>query len=591
MTYKRSLASLSSAQAYTSLAVYLRLLKVSAPYWLSFVIGFFGTVLATGADSALAWAVKPLVDEGLIKRSHELLIWLPFIVVGIFALRSVTYFLSNYYLIRVGRNVVRDFRQKIFAHLMHLPAAFYDKESSGKLLSLIIYNTEQVATASTESLLTVLQEGMTLIGLTIVMFLISWQLTLLFMVTTPFISLIVRFNSRRLRMLSSNVQKTMGDVTQVAEEGIENYRVIRIFGGDEYEKNKFNTVTQLNRHREMKVVATNALGTSLVQIIASIAIALIIYIAILPSLHVTVGDFAALITAMLRILTPMKRLTKVNSEIQKGVAGAHSIFTLLDAEAEKDNGTQAIVRAKGKIAYQNVNFIYPRSHKQVLNEINFTVEPGQTVALVGRSGSGKSTLVSLLPRFYDVSSGAIVIDGHNVQDYKLSDLRKQFAFVSQHLSLFNDTIARNIAYGSLEEATEEKIIKAAKAAHLYEFVTGLPEGFNTPIGENGLLLSGGQRQRIAIARALLKDAPILILDEATSALDTESERHIQAALVELMRERTTLVIAHRLSTIESADKIMVMDHGRIVEIGSHKELLQLDGVYATLHRLQFKDEE
>jgi subfamily B ATP-binding cassette protein MsbA len=579
-----------SIDSYTSWAVYLRLVKSALPYWLFFVIGFLGTIFATGTDALLIRGLKPLMDdwESLIHGGQWWFSWLPLLIIGMFLLRSIAYFLSNYYLTSVGRNIVRDFRKRIFAHLMHLPAGYYDKESSGKLLSTLIYNTEQVATASTEAVLTILQEGMKLTWLFIVMFSISWQLTLVFMATAPVVSLIIRYSSKRLRLLSSNVQSSMGDLTHAAEEGIENYKVVRIFGGEEHEKQKFFEAAHKNRHREMKVVVTSSLGTSLTQLITSIPIAIIIFVATMPSLHISFGGFGAFIVAILTMLTPLRRLTKINTEIQRGVAGAHSIFALLDEELEKDTGTKTLKSALGKIEYNNVSFRYPRTRKSVLHDIDFKIEPGQNIALVGRSGSGKSTLVGLLPRFYDVFSGDILLDGVNIQDYKLLDLRKQFSVVSQHLTLFNDTIANNIAYGSLHDATEDKILKAAEAAHILEFIKTLPDGLNTMVGENGLLLSGGQRQRIAIARALLKDAPILILDEATSALDTESERHIQAALETLMKKYTTLIIAHRLSTVEHADKIVVLDHGKIVESGSHSELLKLKGEYAKLYNLQFK---
>jgi subfamily B ATP-binding cassette protein MsbA len=380
----------------------------------------------------------------------------------------------------------------------------------------------------------------------------------------------------------------MGDLTHLAEEGIENYKVVRVFGGEEYEKQKFFATVNQNRQREMKVVATSALGTSLTQLITSIPIAIIVFIATRPSLQIDLGGFGAFVFAVIRMLTPLRRLTKINTEIQKGVAGAHSIFALLDEEHEKDTGTKTIKRISDSIEYKNVNFCYPHTKKTVLHDINFKIKSGQNIALVGRSGSGKSTLVGLLPRFYDVTNGEILIDGVNIQKYKLTDLRRQFSVVSQHLTLFNDTIASNIAYGSLKDATTAKIEQAAEAAHILDFIKGLPDGLNTFIGENGLLLSGGQRQRIAIARALLKDAPILILDEATSALDTESERHIQAALEQLMKNRTTLVIAHRLSTVEHADKIIVLDNGNIIESGTHKQLLKLNRQYAKLYKMQFK---
>lgn len=574
-----------------SLEIYLRLLKSARKYWVFFVIGIISTILATGTDSAFSWAIKPFVDIGLVARNQTLLHWMPLVVIVAFTIRSITYFFSNYYISRVGRSIVMDYRCKIFSHLMHLPASFYDDQSSGKILSLMIYNSEQLASATTEALLTIMQEGFTLIGLIVVMFVVSWQLTLMFMLTAPLVSLIIRYNSKRLRLFSGNVQKSMGDVTHIAEEGIEGYKVVRIFGGEEYEKQKFNKVAKVNRYREMKVVVTNALGTSMVQIIASLPMAIIIYVATSSYVHITVGGFATVIAAVLRLLTPLRRLTKINTEIQKGIAGAASIFDLLDSDLEKDQGAKTLESAPKVVAYENVSFTYPKAHKEILHDISFRVMPGQTVAVVGRSGGGKSTLVSLLPRFYDVNKGKICFDGVNIQDYKLTDLRKQIAFVSQNLTLFNDTIAHNIAYGCLEKVTEDKLKQAADLAHLSEFINHLPAGMNTLIGENGLLLSGGQRQRIAIARALLKDAPILILDEATSALDTESEFYIQAALEELMKKRTTLVIAHRLSTVERADKIIVIDNGKIAEVGNHQELLIADGLYAKLYRMQFKENE
>lgn len=581
------------SNVYSSWVVYFKLLKTAMPYWPSFVLGVVGAILATGTDAAMTFSIKPLLDNWSTGREQGWFVWLPLLIVFVLLVRGTSYFISTYFLSRVGRNVVRDFRQKIFAHLMHLPVRYYDKESSGKLLSTLIYNTEQVAQASTEALLTVSQEGLLLVFLIVTMCLLSWQLTLMFAITAPVVTCIIRYSAKRLRRLSTNVQGTMGDLTHVAEEGIENYKVIRIFGGEEYEKKKFFAVAHQNRQREMKVVATSALGTSLTQIITSVPIAVIVYVYAHTSLYVSLGisGFSAMIVAILRLLTPLKRLTKINTDIQKGVAGAHSIFALLDEELERDVGTKVVERVQGKIEYRNVSFSYPGSKKTVLHNINFIAEAEQKIALVGCSGGGKSTLVSLLPRFYDLISGSIFIDDVNINDYKLSVLRKQFATVSQHLTLFNDTIARNIAYGSMEDVTEDKIVQVAEAAHILEFIKHLPEGLDTMIGENGLLLSGGQRQRIAIARALLKDAPILILDEATSALDSESERHIQLALDTLTKKRTTLIIAHRLSTIEHADKIIVLDRGEIIEFGDHAELLRLNGHYAKLYSMQFKNKE
>lgn len=571
---------------------YLRLLKAAQPYWLYFVIGIIGTILAIGTDSALAWAIKPFIDQGLVARQKWLLQWLPLIIIGALIIRGGAYFISNYYISRVGRSVVMDFRAKIFSHLMHLPASFFDRGASGKLLSLVIYNTEQVAAASTDAILTILQEGLTLIGLIVVMFIISWQLTLLLMVTAPIVSLVIWYNTKRLRFLSGTVQSTMGDLTHIASEGIEGYRTIKIFGGEEYEKQKFLHTVKSNRNREMRVIVTNSLGSSLVQILTALPLAAVIYIATLPSLHISVGAFGAIIAATLRLLTPLRRLTKINTDIQKGIAGAASIFALLDTPSEKDTGTFIPTKVNGSIEYQNINFGYANNDgKKVLHDINFAINPGQVVALVGRSGSGKSTLVSLLMRFYDVTSGSILVDGIDINQYKLSSLRRCFALVSQNITLFNDTIAHNIAYGNLENADKDKILQAAKIAHVYDFAKNLPQGLDTMVGENGVMLSGGQRQRIAIARALLKDAPILILDEATSALDTESEFYIQEALAELMRHRTTIVIAHRLSTVEHADNIIVMQEGHIIETGNHQELLAKEGTYSKLYRMQFSDTE
>jgi len=569
--------------------VYKRLLRYAWRFWPAIVLGILGTIVLSGADAGFTWVIKPILDKGFIAKDKAFIRWLPLGIILAFIVRGAAGFVSNYYMGSAARSVVMRFRQDIFAHLLKMPATYYDNNSSGQLLSALIYNVEQVAKASTDAIVTVVQESCFITGLIVVMILTSWKLSLLFIITTPVIATIARRSSKRMRSLSKGLQGTMGEITHVAEEAIEGYKVIRIFGGEQYESAKFNTATENNRYRELKVIATNTLASGGVQLVAGAVIALTLYLATMHTSNISAGGFTSMIAAMLALLKPMRNLTTVNSTIQKGIAGAESIFQLLDQPAENDQGKLTLAHAKGAIEYRDISFAY-HPDKPVLQQINFTAAPGQTIALVGRSGSGKTTLVNLLPRFYDTYLGNIFIDGVDTRSYNLSELRNQFALVSQHVTLFNDTIAHNIAYGRLSEVSEAQVIEAAKAAHAMEFIEQLPKGIYTLVGENGVLLSGGQRQRLAIARALLKNAPILILDEATSALDTEAERHIQAALEELMHNRTTLVIAHRLSTIENADKILVLDAGRIVEAGKHAELLEKNGYYARLYRMQFKDE-
>lgn len=571
--------------------IYRRLFPYIKPHMAIFIVGVIASMLYSGVDAYFAHFMKPLLDVGFIQRNNNFIRNVPFIIMGIFVARGIVSFIANYFMARIGRDIVRTLRNEIFAHLTKLPKDYYDHSSSGTLLSKIIYNTDQVASACTNAITTAVQAAALIVGLFIVMLMINWRITMIYVVALPTIALIVRYASKRMRRVSRSSQDSLGFVSHVAEETIENNQVVKVFAGQEYETKKFEAYSQLNRNLALKIVVTKAMSTSVVQFIGAAVLAFTIYLTTLhgSSVSLTAGGFVALVVSMIGIMKPMRDLTDVNNIIQQGMAGAQSVFELLDQPVEPNHGQQVMARAKGLIQYKNIEFSYSTSRAPVLRDINFSVEPGKSVAFVGRSGSGKSTLVSVLPRFYDIHKGEILIDGINIQDLALTTLRQQIAIVSQQVTLFNDTIRHNIAYGALADATEEQVWQAIEGAHATKFIQNLPEGINTLVGENGVLLSGGQRQRIAIARAILKDAPILILDEATSALDTESERHIQAALNQLMQNRTTLVIAHRLSTIENADEILVVDDGRIIEQGSHAELLARGGHYAELHNLQFND--
>ncbi|MCD6046954.1 MAG: msbA [Gammaproteobacteria bacterium] len=577
-------------QKHKHLHVYFRLLLFSKQYWFALILGLGGNILAAAANASFTGMLKPVLDKGFIARDMHFIKWLPLIVFGAFLIRGVANFIGDYYMAWVGRQVVMRFRQEIFYHLLKLPADFYDQTSSGKLLSTIIYNVDQLAKASTDAVVTVVQESCFVIGLIVVMFINSWQLSLIYIVAVPIIALTARYASKRMRRLSKNLQASMGETTHIAQEAIDGYQVIRIFGGQTYEYEKFKKVTEQNRSREVKVTATNSIAGGLVQQVAGIAIAVIVSVATLSTSHITAGGFAAMLAAMLAILKPMKNLTNVSSTIQKGIAAAESIFDLLDTPTETDTSQKVIHNPRGELVFEQVSFQYPNSHKKILSDLSFTIPAGKITAIVGRSGAGKSTLVKLIPHFYSQYEGKILLDGTELQAISLASLREQIALVSQNITLFNDTIANNIAYGSMSKASREDIERAAKAAFADDFIQHLPQKYDTLIGDDGILLSGGQRQRLAIARAILKNAPILILDEATSALDSESEYFIQEALADLTKNRTTIVIAHRLSTIENADQILVLDHGTLVECGVHEELLAHGSYYTKLHRMQFKQE-
>ena len=574
--------------------LYQRLLGYVRPHAKVFGVAVLGMVAAAATEPLLPAFIKPLLDGGFAPGSAK---WPPVVyaaaVVGLFVLRGILSFSSSYCTAWVGNRVVLDLRAAMFARLVRFPTRFFDDNSSGVLLSKVAYDVAGVTAAATTVLTVAVQDSIRVLGLLGYLFWINWKLTLIAVVVGPPIAFAVRLLSRRLRTMARQAQSAMGDLAHVLEETIECNRVVKVFGGQEYEARRFAHANQKLRGYNMRQTVPAALTTPITHTLAAVALAIIIYIALQDSLasRTTVGEFASFILAMLMLLTPLKHLTEINAPLQRGLAAAESVFGMIDTPIEEDSGTVALPRARGEVVYENVSFTYPTRTEPALSGIDLAIRPGETVALVGGSGGGKTTLVNLLPRFYVPGSGRVLLDGHDLQTLTLESLRASLALVSQDVVLFNDSVYANIAYGRMGGASEREVVAAAEAAHALGFIRETPEGLNTLIGENGLRLSGGQRQRLAIARALLKNAPVLILDEATSALDTESERQVQAALETLMRGRTTIVIAHRLSTIERADRIVVLERGRIVETGRHAELLALEGVYAKLYRMQFAVEK
>ena len=573
----------------TSLQLYLRLLRYVKPYWVPFALSIAGMVVTAITEPAFPALLKPLLDGSFVHKEGGLLVWLPALIVAVFLVRGFASYLSDFTIGWVANKVVMDLRNAMFANLVRLPTNHYDNHTSGSLISKFTFDVLQVTGAATSVISVLFRDSLTIAFLLGYLFFLNWKLTLVALLVGPPAVAITRGFSSRLRAMSRAEQTAMGDLNHTLEESIGCHRVVKVFGGQDYEAKRFDSGANKVRRFNMKMTSAAAANVPLVQIIVSIALALIIYLAVRQAAadETTVGGFVSFLTALLLVFAPLRRLTGVNQTLQRGLAAAESVFRLMDERPEADTGTREIGRVKGKIEFGSVSFSYPGSVRPALNRVSFSIEAGETVALVGASGAGKSTLANLLPRFYTPESGQILLDGIDIATLKLASLRANIALVSQDIVLFNDTVAANIAYGRLSGTREAEIVAAAEAAHAMQFIVDMPQGLATLIGENGVRLSGGQRQRLAIARAFLKNAPVLILDEATSALDSESERHIQEALETLIKGRTTLVIAHRLSTIERADRIVVLDDGRVAEEGRHADLLASGGIYARLYRLQY----
>ncbi|WP_439327633.1 lipid A ABC transporter ATP-binding protein/permease MsbA [Lonepinella sp. BR2357] len=547
-------------------------------------------VLNALVDSGLIYLLKPLLDRGFGEADHDFLKLMAVLVVVFVLFRGVTNYIASYCLSWVSGKVVMTLRRRLFKHLMFMPVSYFDQNPTGRLLSRVTYDSEMVASSSSSALVTIVREGTYLISLFVVMIYTSWQLSIVLFVLAPIIGVLIGLVSKIFRQLSRNIQDSMGALTTTTEQMLKGHKVVLSFGGQPVEEQRFNEVSNDMRRKGMKIVSADGISDGVVQLIASFALSAVLYVATFPEVmseHLTAGSFTVVFSSMMAMMRPLKSLTNVNSQFQRGMAACQTLFEFLDLDTEKDSGSYEVDRAKGEVEFKQVSFTYQGKEDKALNHFSLRIPAGKTVALVGRSGSGKSTVANLLTRFYDIDKGEILLDGVNIQDYKLANLRQQCSVVSQQVHLFNDTVANNIAYAATEKYSRQQIIDAAHAAHAMEFIDKLDNGLDTVIGENGASLSGGQRQRLAIARALLRNSPVLILDEATSALDTESERAIQSALEELQKDRTVLVIAHRLSTIEKADEIVVIEHGEVKERGSHAELLERGGAYKQLHAMQF----
>ncbi len=573
----------------TTWQTFKRLWQFIRLYKSGLIVAVIALVINAISDTYMISLLKPLLDEGFGNADSDFLRTLPLIIFVMMFIRGTSGFVSTYCLSWVSGNVVMLVRRMVFNHFMHMPVSYFDKEKTGNLLSRITYDSEQVSAATSQALVSIVREGASIIGLLVLMFYNSWQLSLVLFAVAPVVAWGIGVVSKRFRKISKNMQTMMGNVTASAEQMLKGHKVVLSYGGQDIERQRFDKVSNQMRQQSMKLVTAQAAANPIIQMIASFAIVAVLYLASIDSIkeQLTPGTFTVVFSAMFGLMRPLKALTNVTSQFQRGMAASQTLFALIDLEPEKNEGKYTVERAKGDVSVKDVSFTYAGSEKPALEHVSFDIPRGKTVALVGRSGSGKSTIANLFNRFYDVDSGSITLDGRDIRDYELKNLREQFALVSQNVHLFNDTIANNIAYATEDKYQRSDIEHAAKLAHAMEFINKMENGLDTMIGENGASLSGGQRQRVAIARALLRDAPVLILDEATSALDTESERAIQAALDELQKDKTVLVIAHRLSTIEKADEILVVDDGAIIERGNHADLIAKNGAYTQLHRIQF----